>query len=220
MKEDLGFHAQCHGDDRYPSLKAAAQSGDEWTHYDKPNCDIKEIEFKPEKWSRGWRTLIVRQLRKKPLKGPLQLHLFEPVSREFEYSVIVSNRRHHADHVVQFHHGRGYQEKLIGEAKQYAGLAVIVSQHRAANEMHTVCSMMAHNLGREYQMRTNRHRRQSGANQRSFWRFESLGSLAQKIFRQAGRLIRPQGQLTLEVSSNEKRNQRLLRDLQRLQAPI
>jgi hypothetical protein len=35
----------------------------------------------------------------------------------------------------------------------------------------------------------------------ALWRFETLGTLRGRVLRQAGRLIRPQGQLTLVVSS-------------------
>ena len=203
---------------RFPVLKAIAAAADGWEACEQRGVSVKEIDFKPKRWDRGWRTLVVRQLRRKPVKGPIQLELFEPVSRVFEYSVIVTNRRHSASNVVSYHHGRGSQEKLFGEAKEHAGLGIVMGRRRAANEMFTVCAMMAHNLGREWQMRSLKRRRDQGPGQRSAWRFDSLGTLSRKVLHRAGRLIRPQGELTLEMNADEGVERELRQALDGLQA--
>ncbi len=58
-------------------------------------------------------------------KGALQLDLFEPVSKEFQYKVIVTNKTESAKAVVLFHNGRGSQERLFGNAKNDTALSVI-----------------------------------------------------------------------------------------------
>ena len=132
--------------------------------------------------------------------------------------MIVTNRRHSASNVVSYHHGRGSQEKLFGEAKEHAGLGIVMGRRRAANEMFTVCAMMAHNLGREWQMRSLKRRRDQGPGQRSAWRFDSLGTLSRKVLHRAGRLIRPQGELTLEMNADEGVERELRQALDGLQA--
>ena len=63
---------------------------------------------------------------------------------------------------------------------------------------------MAHNLTRELQMQV--HERQSGTTpkRRNPWGFETLNTLRQRLVRRAGRLIRPQGRLTLVTPGNLK----------------
>ena len=120
--------------------------------------------------------------------------------------------------MVFFHRGRGSQEKILGEAKQDAALGVVMGRRRVANELFTLCGMMAHNLGREWQLRTDRKTRNQGKNQRSVRRFESLGTLSRRFLQQAGRIIKPQGRLVLEMNTDEGTQRRIERDLDRLQA--
>ena len=212
---------------RYLEIKIHAQDSEGWISSPDYPFEYKIVEFVPDKWSKiadaapiceRWRTIVVRYLRDKPLKGPLQLELFEPVSREYEYNAIVTNRGGRADHVVFFHRGRGSQEKILGEAKQDAALGVVMGRRRVANELFTLCGMMAHNLGREWQLRTDRKTRNQGKNQGSVRRFESLGRLSRRFLQQAGRIIKPQGRLVLEMNTDEGTQRRIERDLDRLQA--
>ena len=45
------------------------------------------------------------------------LDLFEPVNREYQYKVVVTNKTESAKTVVLFHNGRGFQESIFGNAK-------------------------------------------------------------------------------------------------------
>jgi hypothetical protein len=69
--------------------------------------------------------VFTRKKVKKIQKGALQLDLFEPVSKEFQYKVIVTNKTESAKAVVLFHNGRGSQERLFGNAKNDTALSVI-----------------------------------------------------------------------------------------------
>ena len=133
----------------------------------------------------------------------LQLHLFEPRDFDFDYKVIVTNKTESAKSVVLFHNGRGSQEAIFGDAKNDAALDVIPSKRLAGNQLFTLCAMMAHNLSREVQMLAA-----FGAAPRALpkrptaWTFEKLDTLRHRIIQRAGRIIRPQGKLTLTMSAN------------------
>ena len=73
---------------------------------------------------------------------------------EYEYKVVATNKGRSAKAVLQFHNGRGSQEKIFGEAKQHAALDLIPTKSRNGNRAYTLCSMLAHNLSRELQMST------------------------------------------------------------------
>ena len=80
--------------------------------------------------------------------------MFEPVDHEFEYKVIVTNKTTSADNVLRFFNGRGLNESVYAEAKQFAGLDYVPCRRQIANEMFTLSTMLAHNLGRELQLCT------------------------------------------------------------------
>ena len=50
----------------------------------------------------------------------------------------------------------------------------------------------------------------------ALWQFEQLSTIRQRIIQRAGRLIRPQGQLTLSMSANEAVQNELLHYLEQL----
>jgi len=68
----------------------------------------------------------------------LQLDLFVPRDYVYEYTVIVTNRSEEAADVIAFHHGRGSQEKIFGEAKQSAALGVVATHRSVGNPMFTL----------------------------------------------------------------------------------
>lgn len=76
----------------------------------------------------------------------MQLDLFQPRDYEFDFRVILTNKVvDDAEAVMDFHHGRGSQEGLIGEAKSCAQLDYIPSRRLAVNQTFTVSAMLAHN---------------------------------------------------------------------------
>ena len=194
---------------RLPALKTAAEKDFGFRTLGK-GFEAKEVPYCPDSWKNGhpFRVIVVRQLRSKPLKGPLQLDLFEPVHRHFEYSAIITNDPDeslaHLWNIVTRHHGRGAQERLFGEAKQNAALGLVATRLKLSNQLFAIASMFAVNLTRELQIRAapTRVSKPGGLKRRPCWKFQELGTLRQRWLHRAGRLISPQGRLTLVVSAD------------------
>ena len=62
--------------------------------------------------------------------------------------------------------------------------------------------MMSHNMTRELQMRTDKKVRGTTEKRPPLWIFQKLSTIRQKIVQRAGKLIRPQGKLTLVMAAN------------------
>ena len=201
--------------ERFAELKGMIVGRQRWRRIDR-EWSYFESSWKPKSWSKQFRFIFIRRKVKRQQKGPLQLDLFEPLDFDYEYTVIVTNKKERAKNVVLFHHGRGSQEALFGEAKQSVALDVIPTRRRDANEVVTWCAMMAHNLGRELQMSTSKRERRAHPKRRAAWRFETLNTLRGRLIQRAGRLIRPQGELTLSMSTNRKVQNDLLHFLDAL----
>jgi len=87
--------------------------------------------------------------------------------------------------------------------KNWAGLNAIPCKRLAANQVFTLCAMMAHKLSREIQMITRPATRRAGAKRPAVWQFSRLDSIRHRIVQRAGRLTRPEGKLTLTMSANQ-----------------
>ena len=88
---------------------------DEWSFF--------ELDWNPKRWSDNRRLISIRRRRAGRRKGPLQLDLFEPVDPDFELKVIVTNKATQAENILHFFNGRGLNEAVYGEAKQFTALA-------------------------------------------------------------------------------------------------
>jgi hypothetical protein len=201
---------------RFSQLKKKIEKRKRWKKIDN-QWSYFETKWKPKSWHTSFRFLFIRKKVKKQIKGPLQLDLFEPRDFQFEYKVIVTNKRESAKSVVQFHNGRGSQEAVFGDAKTDCGLNVIPSKRLIGNQIYTLCSMMAHNLSREMQMLTAPPAPRSLPKRPAAWAFEKLDTLRHRIIQRAGRLTRPHGELTLTMSANETVREDLLNFLDILQ---
>ena len=140
----------------------------------------------------------------------MQLDLFEPRDFNFDYRVIVTYKAESAKSGVRFHHGRGSQEAIFGDAKNDAALDAIPTQRLIGNQLFTLCAMMAHNLSRELQMLASPAAERALPKRPAAWAFEKLDTLRHRLIQSAGRLTRPQGELTLTMSANEAVRQDLL----------
>jgi hypothetical protein len=148
--------------------------------------------------------VLCGQVVKEQLKGPLQLHLFEPRSYKFEYKVIVTNKKAKAKKILAFHNGRGAQEKIFAEAKTQAQLEYVPVRRLYGNQLYCLAAMLAHNLTRELQMESGEREFGTSEKRRPLWTFESLGTIRQRLVQRAARLIRPQGRLTLVMGTNDR----------------
>ena len=90
--------------------------------------------------------IVVRQKKAVPIKGPIQLDLFEPRSHEYDYQVVVTNKQASAKRVIAFHHGRGSQEGVFAEAKQFCQMEYVPVRTLHGNQIYYLAAAMAHNL--------------------------------------------------------------------------
>ena len=187
---------------RFPQLKEKVEKRKRWRTIDK-NWSYFETKWKPKSWNTTYRFIFTRKKNKKQYKGALQLHLFEPRDFNFDYKVIVTNKKVSAKSVVQFHNGRGSQEAIFGDAKTNVALNVIPSKRLAGNQIFTLCAMMAHNLSKEVQMLASYPASRSLPKRPASWAFEKIDTLRHRIIQRAGRLTKPQGKLTLTMSAND-----------------
>ena len=193
---------------RFPAWKQGIEQLEEddgWHRID-DDWSYAEMEWKPQSWAEGkaFRFIAVRKRKVKQIKGPLQLDLFEPRDHEFEYKVIVTNRPQKARAVLLFHNGRGSQEQIFAEGKQFAGLGVVATRRRLGNELFTMAGMLAHNLAREVQMCAASPARSTMPKRPARWAFMQLGTLQRRLITCAGTLSRPQGRLSLTLGASEQ----------------
>ena len=191
--------------ERFTELKGMIEERHYWwpTRGTKGRGSHFEQSWKPKSWQSAARFLFIRNRVKTQSKGPVQLDLFEPVEEGYEYKVIVTNKEGRTGGVAKYHEGRGYQEKIFAEVKSHAQMDYIPARHRSANQTYLCCSIMAHNLGRELQMRVERPVRTTTAGRTVRWVFEELSTLRNTIIQRAGRLTRPQGRPTLTLGVNK-----------------
>lgn len=187
---------------RFPELKERIEQRKRWRTIDR-EWSYFEAKWKPKSWDTSYRFIFVRRKTRKQHKGPLQLHFFEPRDFNFDYKVIVTNKTESTKAIVQFHNGRGSQEAIFGDAKGDCGLNVIATRKLAGNQIYTLCAMMAHNLSKEIQILAKPAAQRSRPKRPAAWEFRTLDTLRHRVIQRAGRLTRPQGELTLTMSANK-----------------
>jgi len=117
---------------------------------------------------------------------------------------------------MHFHHGRGSQEKIFGEAKQHAAVDVLATSRKIGNQVFTLAGMLAHNLARELQMVGRRPAAKAQPKRPAMWRFHNLGTIRQLLLHRAGTLTRPQGELTLTIGAQRRAQHDIIELLERL----
>jgi len=187
---------------RFLELKKMIEGCRSWNKIDN-KWSYFEAQWKPKSWNTEFRFVFTRKKIKTPQKGPLQLDLFEPLDLNYEYKVIVTNKTETAKSVVLFHNGRGSQESIFGDAKTDTGLGVIPCKRLSSNQVFTIASMMAHNFSREMQMVAHPAATRTKPKRPAAWKFQKLDTIRHQIIQRAGRLNRPQGKLTLTMSTNQ-----------------
>jgi hypothetical protein len=190
--------------ERFPALKSIIEKTPSWRWIPiDDQWSYVEIHWRPKSWKSHYRMIALRQRVARQVKGPLQLDLFAPRDQTYDYRVIATNKAVSAEGVRRFHHGRGTQEGLIGEAKAHVQLDYVPTRRLAANQLFTAAALMAHNLGRELQMATKPRERATSPTRPALWAFETLRTLRHQLLLRAGRLTHPKGTLTLTMNANE-----------------
>jgi hypothetical protein len=203
--------------ERLTELKRTIEERQRWRRID-DTWSYFEMNWCPKKWDQSARFVFLRQKSTRRNPGPLQLDLFEPRTTEYQYKVLVTNKTVSARKVMEFHHGRGSQEGIIGEAKSAAMLDYVPTRSWAGNQMYMQASILAHNLTRELQMQTQPRSYRNAPKRPALWAFEKLETVRNRLIRRAGRLHSPDGKLMLTMSANAAVQEDYERIMQALQA--
>ena len=202
---------------RFTRLRYLVDRRERWRRID-ADWSFFELQWRPKSWSDNRRLIVVRRRKRLRTKGPLQLDLFEPLELEFEYKVIVTNKTAGAASVIAFFNGRGIQEQIFGEAKQDASLGYVPCKRLVANQIFVLSTMLAHNLGRELQLRAEPIPRRTTPTRAPMFALRSLGTIRDQLVRRAGALTRPQGRLCLNVAAPPRARAEFGELLEHLQA--
>jgi len=195
--------------ERFTELKGMIEGRCYWYHLDQRH-DYFETDWKPKSWHRRHRFVFVRQEVKVQHKQTLQLDLFIPYEYGYAFKVVLTNKSLTAAKVVAFHNGRGSQEGIFAELKSQSQMDYVPTRTWGGNKVYMLCSVMTHNLLRELQMMTRAPSRSTRAKRPALWNFEQLDTFRRRLIQRAGRLIRPQGGLTLSMSANRAVEHELL----------
>ena len=201
--------------ERFAELKGMIENQSRWDPID-AECDLFENTWKPKSWQHSHRFLFVRKEVKMQRKKPVQLNLFTPFEFGLEFKVVLTNKKIGAGKVVTFHNGRGSQEGIFAELKSHNQMDYIPTRTWVGNKLYLLSTILAHNLTRELQMIANPPSRKTLAKRPALWKFTRLNTLRSHIIQRAGRLIRPQGHLTLSMSANTTVKNKLLHYLSAL----
>lgn len=201
--------------ERFAVLKTMIEGRRRWRRID-AQLSFFESQWKPDSWSNRYRFLFIRKRVRRQNKEPIQLDLFVPHEEDYEFKVIVTNKRVGAKRVVTFHEGRGSQEGIFAELKSHCQMDYIPVTTRVGNQIYLLSAMLAHNLTRELQMIAYPAQRGTTAKRTALWAFEKLQTMRRNLIQRAGRLLRPGGKLVLSMNDNAAVERELLHYLDAL----
>jgi hypothetical protein len=189
--------------ERYTSIKCYIEERKRWCAM-RANDSYFEKQISLRSWSiPRHRFIFVRQHCNVQRKEPLQLDLFQPYDFNYQYKAIVTNKTTGATNTIEYHEGRGTQEGIFAELKSQLALGYVPCNSWNANKVYLLCNVFAHNLTRELQMRYKERDRTTTNKRPALWKFTQIGTLRKRIIQRAGRLLRPQGVLTLSMAAND-----------------
>lgn len=188
--------------ERFAELKGMIEERQRWRSINE-TWSYFESDWSPKKWNKQYRFVFIRQKCKEINKEPIQLDLFIPHEYGYEFKVIVTNKKTTAKKVLMYHNGRATQESIFGELKSQSQMDYIAVRRLYGNQMYMMAAIMAHNLNRDIQMTVRPKDRGTTEKRAPLWEFEELSTIRQRLIQRAGRLIQPQGKLTLAMSGNE-----------------
>jgi len=195
--------------ERFPDLKGLIATRQRWQRFD-ATWAYFESSWKPQRWDRRHRFLFVRQTVPRQQKGPVQLDLFIPHERGYDFRVLVTNKPGRMRKVVAFHHGRGTQEGIFAELKSQCQMDYVPVRTLVGNQLYILAAILAHNLTRELQMAATPPQRPTTEKRAPLWIFQEIQTIRRTLLQRAGRLTRPRGQLTLTMSANVAVREQLL----------
>jgi hypothetical protein len=184
--------------ERIPRLKAMIEERVLWHRID-DDWSYFELAWRPSGASkRSYRTIVYRRRVLVPRQGPIQLDLFVPIERNFEFKVVMTNKQIAPGKLLSFHNGRGSQEATFAEAKSGLALGYLPSRRQIGNQIYMLCNLIALALGRELQMRSAAPRSLvKTPTPACLWALERISTLRRNVIQRAAQLTRPQGRLVL-----------------------
>jgi len=189
--------------ERLAELKRIIEQRKRWCRID-GEWSYFETDWMPSSWKqRGFRCFAIRHKVRVRRKGPIQLDLFEPIHHDYEYKVVMTNKRGSAKSVLAFHNGRGSQEATFAELKSHMPFDYIPTRRKVGNQVYGLACCLAHNLSRQMQMAVSSPARRQTVKRACLWVFERAATFRNRLIRRAGRLTRPRGELTLTMGANE-----------------
>src|SRR5690606_13144877 len=125
--------------------------------------------------------VVFRHRVRKPEQGPIQLDLFRPIEREYEYKAVLTNKVTDPAAVLAFHNGRGAQEGTFAELKTDLPMGYLPSRRAVGNQVWLLSAVLAHALCRELQMNAapQRHERNTPTRE-PLWRLERVDTLRRR----------------------------------------
>jgi len=204
--------------DRLVALKERIERRRRW-HRLSDEAAYFELFWKAKSWQRRRRLLFIRTEVRRQHKEPVQLDLFVPHEYGYDFKVILTNKRLTPRKVLQFHNGRGAQEGIFGELKTDNQMDYVPTRTWVGNQIYLLSALFAHNLMRELQMVAHPPARPTLQKRPALWDFTRLDTLRRGLLQRAGRLLRPQGKLTLSMSANPATRDQLLHYLRALGCP-
>lgn len=204
--------------ERFAELKERIEARRRWWALEGP-CGYFEQRWKPKSWRRRRRFVFIRTEVRQQHKEPVQLDLFVPYQYGYQFKAILTNKAESAREVLLFHNGRGAQEGLSAELQSDNQLAYLPTRTWLGNQTYLLSVLLAHNLGRELHRIAHPPARETLEKRPALWEFLKLNTLRQTLLQRAGRLIRPQGRLTLSLSANPVVRNEMLHYLKALQSP-
>lgn len=205
--------------DRLVALKQHIEARRRWRRLD-AGRGYFERRWKANSWNTHRRLLFIRTETRRQHKAPVQLDLFVPYDYDYEFKAIITNKRLGARKLLEFHNGRGTQEGIFAELKSDNQLDYVPTRTWVGNQIYLLSALFAHNLARELQMVAHAPTRRTLEKRPALWDFPRLDTLRRTLIQRAGRLIRPQGQLTLSMSANSAVKDQMLHYLHALGCPI
>jgi len=187
--------------ERAPRLKTIIENRKFWHRIDDEWSYFKCTWRPSDRSRRAYPCVVYRRRVAKPRKGPIQLDLFEPIDREYQFKVAMTNKSLSPAALLRFHNGRGSQEATFAEIKSQLGLGYLPCRRQVGNQVYMVCNLIAHALGRELQMRQAPPRSKNTPTRACLWTLERIGSLRDRLIKRAARIIHPQGRTVLSFAS-------------------
>ncbi len=187
--------------ERFVELKQVIEQRRRWRRIS-ADLAYAELAWTPKSWTSPARFVCVRKVVRERQPGPLQLDLFVPQQTGYEFKVIATNKTVSPATILAFHNGRGAQEGLFAQLKTQCQMDYVPCRRLVGNQLFLHAAVLAHNLGRELQMVAQPPERATTPTRMALWSFRELQTLRRTLFLRAGRLTRPQGELTLTLSAN------------------